>query len=360
MGRPETGFERGRAEMPMRRLTVVCLVVLAAASCASAPSTTTQPSSPLPDPTPAADPVVDIAWPDLRPAISSSGSEPAELMPFGGAPPVWPLTSSKTERIMRGLYRLLEGHWPHFAPVDRRCEGLPRLRPGLEWEGRIGGNQAVEACLRPYLEQLGVGEDALDLFFASGIVIWESVPAGPFWIGRGYDFDMYGSNGASPEYLFTDVGIFDIQQQRYQGWRPLDAARSAAMQAPQSRDLRVAYAEELGVKPKYVGFWNYGESMSLAPVPQRYDGGWSFPMLWSLLGCHACSTPIVGVFAIDVTERGVPIDMRFVELCKDLDYRPNDASDISPERDFGVLPCPGVSTGEMQLSSFHVSEAPRG
>lgn len=329
------------------RLAAV-IVALSCVACSVAsdpepPSARSVESSTLPTPSPR--PTFTIPA-DVEPSIDA---DPAEMLPFSGEPPLWSLTERKTNVIARGLYQLLEGHWQHYAPVRRRCEGIPRVRPPLTGEGRVGGSAEVETCLRPYLEELGVQERALDLFFDTGIVIWESIPVGPFWIGRGYDYDMFGSNGFPPDYLFTPAGILDMQRRSASGdWGPIARAREAAMGDADVVRIRRAYAGRMDTALRYIGFEAFGETMTFLPEVQRYASGWSMPFTWELRGCHACATPLRGVFAIDLTDAGLPVGARYVGLCSDPDYRPG-PGDIPPSEDFGLPYC-SAPTGSTAAS----------
>lgn len=265
--------------------------------------------------------------------------EPANLLPFRGEPPAWPLTVHETDEIVGAVAKIYFDWSAPFAPVTERCSGLKDSRP----EGDlIGGNASVEECLRPYLADQGVGEGALDLFFGSGIAIWSAKQTGPFWLAEGFDYDMYGSNGSPPEYLFTPEGVFDVPGQYTnfsppEGWGPILHATAAATSTDPMPEIRDAYAEAFGMAAGDIGFWSYGETIDLMPA-REVEGGWVVPFSWELLGCHACSTSIYGRFELDASQAGAILGVRYVDACYDPTRVPSDLGAIR-ERDFGLASC---------------------
>lgn len=270
----------------------------------------------------------------------SSTAPPPRLIPFTGEPPIWPITNEEFDRIVGGVMALyFPDSWEPYAPATAACASLEGTRP----EGDlIGGNAAVEACLRPYLERLGVGARALDLFFATGILVWDAPRTGPFWNAYASDYDLFGSEAITPDYLVTPDGIFDVPDQLGPvppaAWMPLVDARDAALAVPEMDDIRAAYGEEFGTAAAEVGFWPYGETIDLA-TPRGTADGWEIPFEWRLLGCHLCTTPIVGRFTIEATAGGTIVGARFDGLCYDrriLRFLPDAFTDLG---DFGQPAC---------------------
>lgn len=272
----------------------------------------------------------------------TAGIEPPILIPFTGSPPIWTISNEEFDRIIGGLSALYyPDAWERYGPVTERCRELIGTRP----EGDlIGGNAAAEGCLRPYLEELGVGERALDLFFRTGILVWDAQAVGPFWMVYGTDYDAFGTEAFAPDYLFTPDGIFDLPDQFTsafppEGWEPLMAARDEALGAEAMRDIREAYGERFGISADDIAFWPYGETIDLYR-PLETGTGWTVPFEWRLLGCHVCITPIIGRFELDATPDGSIEGVRFVGLCHDLAYAKRDPEDISIARGaFGLTAC---------------------
>lgn len=279
----------------------------------------------------------DPGTPSTTPSLSA---EPASLLPFPGEPPIWPLSIEETDQIVGGLSSLYFPGWSRpYGAVTTRCRSLKGTRP----EGNlVGGNAAVEACLRPYLEDLKVGRAALDLFFETGIAIWGSEPTGPFWLAEGFDYDMYGTNGLPPEYLFSSRGVFDVPGQITnfsppEGWPSLLDATDVAVSTPPMPHIRDAYADLFDMRPTEVGFWSYGEVIDLLPA-RRTDSGWAIPLTWELRGCHACTTPIYGRFELESDAAGQILGVHFVDACFDPSRAPDDLGDLG-SKDFGLVAC---------------------
>lgn len=259
-----------------------------------------------------------------EPSITTPSTDDS-LLPMVDEPPIWPLTVELTDQIAGGVAsRYFPAFAKDYAPVAERCAAIRR---GPVVGELIAGNTAIENCLRPYLVELGVGEKALDLFFATGVAIWGATPSGPVWLLESFDYDMFGSNGSPPEHLFTADGLFDIPGQftsfsPLEGWAPLLDALEVANSADPMPEVRAVYAREWKSKPNSIGFWTYGEKINLQPARER-SGGWVIPFSWIVLGCHACDTPIVGQFELGVDAVGSVVDARFVGFCYDTLFPPN-------------------------------------
>ena len=323
------------ASRPQRFLRIVALVSLALAGCGE------QGAPPVASPSP---PPLATSAPSIATSPSEGTVEPPILLPFPGAPPIWTLSVAETDRIVGGvIHRFMPSWAPAYAAVDEACATIEKGPPGGDF---IEGNSEVDDCLRPYLEGLGVASEALDLFFASGIAIWDAEATGPFWLAEGFDYDMLGSNGVPPDYLFTPAGMFDIPGQFTsffppKGWAPLLTAIDTATASEPMPAIRRAYATYLGERVKDVWFWAYGEYVDLAPARET-GSGWAIPLEMHLVGCHVCATPIVGRFEVTADPAGAISGVRFIDLCYDPKLAPDDPTALpGGSGRFGLPDCTG-------------------
>lgn len=274
-------------------------------------------------------------------AVESSGAAPtavasaapsthvdASLIAHAGGPPIWPISSEETDAVFYDLV---------YGGRDSEISACRQFTGGYE-EGLVSGTDSLDACLRPYLAALGVQGEAMDLLFQSGIIIWNATATGPFWLAEGFDYDAFGSNGGPPPYLFTPEGILDIASQ-WNRWDLLADAKAVSMEG-QMPEIQRAYATAFGMSDSDIGFWNYGENFEYL-TPVETASAWTIPLLVSLEGCHACETPIKGNFELEGTGDGSISGARFVGLCYDGSYQPNDAGDIPSGNDFNLPNCPG-------------------
>lgn len=261
-------------------------------------------------------------------------------LPWTDAAPIWGLSEDETSDIAAGVFDLIVGgSRGAYQPVRERCGDV-------EWtdlQSLISGNPQLEGCLRPYLLERGASEAALDLFFSTGIVVFGVEGDGPVRLAGGADLDLWGSTGSHIEFLFTPMGIVDLADQisfeGTRGWSAMRAALELAHGQTAMETMRAA-AGAAGIGEPPISFQNHGEMMYLAP-PVRTSYGWSVPLAWRAVGCHACATPMIGRFAVDVSPAGEIAGMRFVDLCYDEDFVPRDEGEsaLSSSGRYGLVAC---------------------
>lgn len=261
-----------------------------------------------------------------------------ELIPWTGEPPIWDLPPAEMGDIATGVYTVIN-YRPRdaYEPVRDRCGEVEWNQPLYDL---VTGNPQLEECLRPYLEERGVGASALDLFFTTGIVVFALQGEGPVWVARGQDYDMWGSSGFRVTFIFTPDGILDVADHSsvisVEGWPSLGRALDEAHSQPGMQAVRAADP----TRGPEIEFQNYGETMYVA-APVRTEYGWSVPFAWEARSCHACSVPILGRFVIDFTAEGSVAGVRFVDLCYLVDFEPQDDSEsalVSEDR-YGLPGC---------------------
>lgn len=265
--------------------------------------------------------------PLANPTVSPSETD-AAFIAHVGVPPIWPATPEETDAVFYDLV---------YGGKNSELSSCKQLTGDYE-VGLISGGNALESCLTPHLAGLGVQDEALDLLFETGIVIWNATPTGPFWLAEGFDYDDFGSNGGPPTYLFTPQGILDIAHQ-WNTWQILSDAKAASMEG-EMPEIQRAYASAFGMSDSDIGFWPYGENFHYS-TPVSNGDAWVIPFSVPLEGCHACETPIQGSFELDADSGGVIFGARFVGLCYDASYQPNDSGDIPGGNQFGLSDCPG-------------------
>ena len=225
------------------------------------------------------------------------------FMPWSGGDPTWSLSRQDSDRLISAYANsFIAG-----SDDDPTTYGLPRMPEACyDIQPSDSGGYPVQECLFPVLRQLGVTDEAIGYYIATGgSMVLGLAGDGPVKVADIW-WGPYGPNDFPEALILTPEGFMSSSPNE---WAAYTAAEEDASQQEVLQRIIAATGEGGPYYFNHVYPWQIH-------APARTSSGWEVATTPIVIGgCHACDVEFGGRFVLEFTDDGTPTDARFDGFC---------------------------------------------